>query len=101
MSTVKEIQSVRNACTVINAIAARQPIGVSELARVTGLDKSGVQRLALTLHRAGWMRPEPGVATRWELSPDFASLARAGGTASLVATVRPAMLLLRDETGET
>jgi IclR family transcriptional regulator, acetate operon repressor len=101
MSTVKEIQAVRNACTVVDAIAARQPVGVSELARATGLDKSGVHRIAVTLHRAGWVRPAGGTTTRWELSPAFARLARDGGGSSLVAGVRPAMQRLRDETGET
>lgn len=101
MSTVKEIQAVRNACTVVDAIAAHQPVGVSDLARATGLDKSGVHRIAVTLHRAGWIRPAGGTATRWELSPSFAQLARDGGGASLAAGVRPAMERLRDETGET
>jgi IclR family acetate operon transcriptional repressor len=101
MSTVKEIQAVRNACTVVDAIAAHQPVGVSELARATGLDKSGVHRIAVTLHRAGWVRPAGGATTRWELAPAFARLARDGGGASLTAGVRPAMERLRDETGET
>lgn len=101
MSTVKEIRAVRNACTVLDAIAAHQPVGVSELARATGLDKSGVHRIAVTLHGAGWIRPTGETATRWAVSPTFARLARSGGTASLAADVRPAMRRLRDETGET
>lgn len=101
MSSVKEIQAVRNACTVVDAIAALQPVGVSELARSTGLDKSGVHRTAVTLHAAGWIRPVGGPTTRWELSPSFAALARRGGTATLAGSVRPAMERLRDDTGET
>lgn len=101
MSSVKEVRSVRNACAVLDAIAARQPVGVSELSRATGLDKSGVHRIAVTLHGAGWIRPAGGAATRWELSPTFARLARAGGTASLATAARPTMERLRDETGES
>jgi IclR family transcriptional regulator, acetate operon repressor len=101
MSTVKQIQAVRNACTVLDAIAARQPVGVSELARLTGLDKSGVHRIAITLHAAGWVRAAPGTSTRWELSPTFVRLARHGGSASLVGIARNAMERLRDSTGET
>lgn len=101
MSSVKEVRAVRNACTVLDAIAARQPVGVSELARATGLDKSGVHRIAVTLHGAGWIRPAGGAATRWELSPTFARLARTGGGVSLVSAVRPTMESLRDSTGES
>ncbi|TDC86874.1 helix-turn-helix domain-containing protein [Actinomadura sp. 7K507] len=101
MSTVKQVQSVRNACVLLETIAAAQPIGVSELARATGFDKSAVHRIAVTLHEAGWIRPAGGPATRWELAPALLGLAREGGTASLVATVRPVMERLRDDTEET
>ena len=101
MSTVKQVQSVRNACALLEAIADGQPVGVSELARTTGVDKSAVHRIAVTLHQAGWIRPAGGPATRWELAPAFLGLARQGGAASLVATVRPGMRRLRDDTEET
>ena len=55
MSSVKEIQSVRNACRVLEAIARTQPVGVSDLARAVGIDKSAAHRLAITLHAAGWV----------------------------------------------
>ncbi|TDC56250.1 IclR family transcriptional regulator [Actinomadura sp. KC345] len=100
-STVKQVRSVRNACVLLEAIADGQPVGVSELARTTGLDKSAVHRTAVTLHQVGWIRPAGGPATRWELAPALLGLARKGGTASLVATVRPVMERLRDDTGET
>ncbi|MFI0350360.1 IclR family transcriptional regulator [Actinomadura sp. 9N407] len=101
MSTVKQVRSVHNACTVVEAIAAGQPVGVSELARRTGLDKSAAHRIAVTLHAAGWIRPAEGPSTRWELAPAFLGLARRGGTASLAAAVLPAMERLRDDSGET
>ncbi|NUS57699.1 MAG: IclR family transcriptional regulator, partial [Streptomycetaceae bacterium] len=40
MSSVKEIQSVKNACRLLEELARRQPAGVSDLARSTGIDKS-------------------------------------------------------------
>ena len=55
MSSVKEIQSVRNACRVLEAIARTQPVGVSDVARAIGIDKSATHRLAITLHAAGWL----------------------------------------------
>jgi IclR family acetate operon transcriptional repressor len=101
MTTVKEIRAVRNACEVVDAIAAHQPVGVSELARETGLDKSAVHRIAVTLHGAGWIRPARGPSTRWELSPTFAALARQSDAAQLAASVRTTMERLRDETDES
>lgn len=99
MSTVKEIQSVHNACRLIEILAERQPLGVSELARVSGFDKSAAHRLAVTLHKARWLdRTADG---RWRIAPTLARLARRTSTASLVATLRPRMESLRDETGET
>jgi IclR family acetate operon transcriptional repressor len=100
VSAVKEVRSVANACAVVDAIAAAQPVGVSELARLTGLDKSATQRILITLHSAGWLRPAAGASIRWELSSTFARLARASGT-SLAATMRPVMERLRDDTDET
>lgn len=99
MSSVKQIRSVRNACTLLEAIAERQPLGVSELARATGVEKSAAHRLAVTLHQAGWLdRTADG---RWRIAPGFGRLARHAAGASLVADLRPVMERLRDETGET
>lgn len=99
MSTVKEIQSVHNACRLLELLAERQPLGVSELARVSGFDKSAAHRLAVTLHKARWLDRTPD--GRWRIAPALARLARRASTASLVATWRPRMEILRDETGET
>lgn len=91
---------MRNACAVLEAVAAQQPIGVSELARVTGIDKSAVQRIAVTLHRAGWLHPHADPPTRWEISPANPVLRHAAGS-SLAGLARPAMERLRDNSGET
>lgn len=99
MSSVKQIRSVHNACALIEAVARHQPLGVSELARATGIDKSAAQRLAVTLHQAGWLdRASEG---RWRIAPSLARLVQRASAASLLAELRPAMERLRDETGET
>jgi IclR family acetate operon transcriptional repressor len=99
MSSVKEIRSVRNACALIEAVAERQPLGVSELARLTGIEKSAAHRLAVTLHRTGWLdRAEDG---RWQIAAALGRLARRGAITALTATMRPRMEALRDRTGET
>lgn len=99
MTSVKEVQVVRNACTLVEAVAGAQPIGVSELARLTGLDKSAAHRLAVTLHGAGWLDRAP--EGRWRISPTFPDLVPQGARAALVASARPLLDRARDETGET
>lgn len=99
MSSVKENRSVRNACSLIEAIAAAQPIGVSDLARRTGIDKSAAHRLAVTLQRAGWL--DQTAEGRWRIAPALAALVTRATSDSLVEVVRPTLEELRDETGET
>ena len=99
-TAVKQIRAVHNACTIIEEVAARGPVGVSELARVTGLDKSAVQRIVVTLRSAGWIVASPAGPTRWEVSPAN-PLLRHSAVASLEGLARPAMDSLRDASGET
>jgi IclR family acetate operon transcriptional repressor len=99
VSSVKEIRSVRNACALVESVAERQPLGVSELARLTGIEKSAAHRLAVTLHRAGWL--DQTSDGRWQIAAAFGRLARRAATASLAADMRPRMEALRDRTGET
>jgi IclR family acetate operon transcriptional repressor len=99
MASVKEIRSVRNACLVVEAVGAHQPIGVSELARRTGVDKSAVHRLAVTLHGCGWLERDDG--GRWRLAPTLASVVRGSAVESLVVSVRPYLEQARERSGET
>jgi len=99
VSSVKEIQSVHNACALVEALAERQPLGVSELARITGIEKSAAHRLAITLNRAGWLA-QTGDG-RWQIAAALGRLARGVATAALTTTMRPRMETLRDRTGET
>jgi len=99
MSSVKEVQSVHNACTLLGAVAEHQPIGVSDLARVTQIDKSAAHRLAVTLHQAGWLdKTDEG---RWRVAAALGRLVRRAAAETLVASLRPRLELVRDETGET
>jgi len=99
MTTVKEINSVRNACALLEAVAERQPVGVSDLARTTGIDKSAAHRLAVTLHAAGWL--DKAGDGRWRLAPQLVRLAVGAGGRSLATSMRPVIEQLRDDTGET
>lgn len=99
MSSVKEIHSVRNAARVVETVAAHQPIGVSELSRRTGVDKSAVHRLAVTLHACGWLERDDDA--RWRIAPSLASIVHGSAVASLVTSARPHLERARERSGET
>jgi len=99
MSSVKEVQSVRNACVLVEAVARLQPLGVSELARLTGIEKSAAHRLAVTLHRAGWLDRTGG--GRWQMAAALGRFSRRAAIVAFTTAMRPRMEALRDRTGET
>jgi IclR family acetate operon transcriptional repressor len=99
---VKRSQSASRVLGVVELIAARQPIGVSALARLLDEDKSAVQRAVMTLADAGWIRPSSGPPVRWELSAHLFTIAHLPHSAEdLRQRARRTLETLRDETGET
>jgi IclR family acetate operon transcriptional repressor len=75
---------------------------VGSLARLLGEDKSTVQRALVTLATAGWIRPDGGDQTRWELTTRPLVVAHfAQRRLALRERVRPTLEALRDETGES
>lgn len=99
---VKRAQSVSRALAILDLIAARQPIGVSALARLLDEDRSAVQRAVATLADAGWIRMAPEPPTRWELSAHIFTIAHLPySSASLRERARGILEDLRDKTGET
>ncbi|MCT2399213.1 IclR family transcriptional regulator [Novosphingobium mangrovi (ex Huang et al. 2023)] len=99
---VKRSRSATRMLSVFEEIARTQPVGVSALARELEADKSAVQRDLMTLADAGWIRPAPGLAGQWELSPHILTLARPPhSNESLRLRAGPILERLRTETGET
>ncbi len=99
---VKRNASGSRMLAVFEAVAGRQPVGVSALARDLAADKSAVQRDLMTLADAGWIRPAPAAPGQWELAPHVLSLARAPhSTEALRQRARPVLEHLRRDTGET
>jgi IclR family acetate operon transcriptional repressor len=87
---------------VLEKIAAHQPIGVSELARKVGADKSAVQRAIMTLSDDGWICAAPVKPTRWELTARIHVVAHeAHAGHDLRHRARGALEALRDESGES
>lgn len=99
---VKRSSSAARMLKVFEHTAARQPIGVSALARELAADKSAVQRDLMTLADAGWIRAAAGLPGQWELAPHVLTLARAPHSMDgLRQRARPSLERLRGQTGET
>lgn len=99
---VKRSQSASRMLAVLEEIAARQPIGVSALAKALDEDKSAVQRAVMTLADAGWVRTTPDPPVRWELTPRIFTIAHLPHSgASLLERARRPLEELRRETDET
>jgi IclR family transcriptional regulator, acetate operon repressor len=98
---VKVLQTVERALAVLDLVAERQPIGVSEVAREMQLDKSAAQRIMVSLHGSGWIRPDGSVPVRWVLTTKPLALARQVTGSPLAMRARPVLEQLRDDTGET
>jgi len=99
---VKTLGTLARGLRVIEAIAAHQPIGLTELSRVLDEDKSALQRTLATLHDAGWLHPLPDSPPRWEVSMRPLTVAgKALASSTLPTRARPLLGSLRDATGET
>jgi IclR family transcriptional regulator, acetate operon repressor len=98
---VQSIDSAFNALTVFERVVQEQPVGVSELARLTSLDKSRVQRILLTLYAANWITPAPGHPRKWQVNMRPLNLLRRAGRLQLLERAVTEMARLRDELGET
>ncbi len=101
MASVKSLHVVSNALLLLEALARHQPAGVSELARITGIDKSAAQRILVTLHESGWVRRPEMAATSWELSDLPIQIFTHPSRSALINRADPVLRRLRDETGET
>lgn len=100
--SVKTLGTLARGLRVVEAIAAHQPIGLTDLSRVLDEDKSALQRTLATLHDAGWIRPLPDSPPRWEVSVKPLVVAgRALTSSPLPMRARPLLGSLRDATGET
>ncbi|MDE3205574.1 MAG: IclR family transcriptional regulator [Acidobacteriota bacterium] len=68
------MKSVRTALRVFEEVAARQPVGLSELARTLEVPKASVQRALTTLASAGWLRYDTNQPGQWVVTARFSVL---------------------------
>ncbi|WP_433162482.1 IclR family transcriptional regulator [Kribbella sp. CA-247076] len=95
------VQSIDRAVAILRCFDARTPeLGISDLARATGLSTSTVHRLLLAMQENGLIRQT--AHRRYAIGPLVAQLAHSGGIpAGLRDAAMPVLRELRDETEET
>lgn len=87
------MENVITSLRMLEAVGDHQPVGVSALARITGVPKTTVHRSLETLWAAGWLDRSADGA--WSLSLRCAVIGRrAGQRRGLRALSRPAMTAL-------
>lgn len=93
--------SASTALQALEAVAAAQPMGVSELARRLGVSKPAAQRALQALAGSGWIRRSDEQPGRWVLTVKVVAVAaEVGSELGLRDVARPAMRALADATGE-
>ncbi len=99
---VKTLGTLARGLRLLEAVAAHQPVGLSDLARLMSEEKSAVQRTLVTLHEEGWLRPTADGSRRWEATnKPLMVAASALATGDLAVRARTLMGTLRNATGET
>jgi IclR family acetate operon transcriptional repressor len=98
----KTVQAFDRAVAILDAFRPdRSELGVSDIARITGLSRSTVHRLLVTLRRHELVQQLPG-STNYALGPHVLRLAQAAfSNVNLQTAARAIMPRLRDECGET
>src|SRR5262245_60272422 len=98
----KPVAAVLSTFRVLEEVAQLQPVGVSELARSTGMPKSTVQRCLLTLQYVGWLRMVDPTRAKWGVTTKPLGIGlRAAGEEGLREAAQPFLDELRTVTSET
>jgi DNA-binding IclR family transcriptional regulator len=95
------VQSIDRAVAILRCFDGRRPdLGISDLARSTGLSTSTVHRLLLAMQENGLIRQTAD--RRYALGPLVVQLARGGGIPNTLRdAAMPVLRALRDDTEET
>jgi IclR family acetate operon transcriptional repressor len=99
--SVEVQQGTLNSLRVLEEIAARQPVGVTELSKAVDLTKSSTQRVIVSLHAAGWVRPAGSDQTKWELTARALVVGQSYARGGLRRSIMPTLHAVRDATSET
>jgi DNA-binding IclR family transcriptional regulator len=100
VDSVSNVGVVDKAVSVLRALERTGPVGLSELQAATGLPRATAHRLAVALEQHGLVRRDAD--GRFRLGLGLVGLGRAAAEGFPLAEVaRPALSLLRDESGES
>lgn len=96
------MQTAVFALRVLDEVARKQPVGVTNLATEMRIPKSTAQRALLALEQAGWIRRAGSSRQGWVLSTKPLDMARlVAADTGLRDAARVEMMKLRDQTGES
>jgi DNA-binding IclR family transcriptional regulator len=97
------LQSVQTALRVLETVATKQPIGVSDVARHLKITKMSAQRCLQTLHLNGWIKMEDDrPQTRWVITSKAFSIGiHVAENGRLRETALPVMKKLWEKTAES
>ena len=96
------MRAVITTLRVLETVADLQPVGVSAIARASGIPKSSVHRCLVTLREAEWLTTSREDRTLWVLTGRALSVGiHAPAELGLREAALPVMRDLRDETHET
>lgn len=97
------LKSVQTALNVLETVATRQPVGVSEVARRLEITKMTAQRCLQTLHLSGWIKMEGDrPQTRWVITSKAFSIGRhVAENGNLREIAMPIMKKLWEKTKES
>jgi DNA-binding IclR family transcriptional regulator len=98
--SVSDVGVLNKAVSILDAISA-QPLALADLGSATGLPRATAHRLAVALEQHRLVARD--TEGRFELGPRVRELARSGPVnhRALAEVARPALLMLRDATGES
>jgi IclR family acetate operon transcriptional repressor len=96
------MNSVLTTLRVFEQVSIHQPVGVSQLSRLTEIPKSSVQRCLVTLQQAGWLRLVDSQHAQWGVTLKVLTLGlRGAGEQDLRDVAAPVIKELAATTGET
>jgi len=100
MDSVSGVGVLDKAVGLLNALRVEGPLGLSELQRATGLPRATAHRLAVALEEHGLVRRDS--IGRFCLGFELIALGNAAAESFPIGELaRPALLRLRDRTGES
>lgn len=99
---VRPLSAGLKVLAVLEAVATRQPIGVTGISKQIGLPKSTVQRILEDLAGGGWVTPARESQRQWAATRRVLALGLAAAESDDLMDFAPQELAaVRDETGET